>query len=87
MDEMIVKKPSDAELIESSFWEIWEKDKSEFDYSYDSIEKCVILEGCAMISYSDKNIEIKKGDLVIFPKGFFCTWKITSKIVKKYKFF
>lgn len=84
-----VKKLDENEIQEMGIksWPIWEKEVSEFDWSYSSEERCLILEGKAIISYGDKRVEIKKGDFVIFPKGLQCKWKITDPIKKHYNFF
>ncbi len=84
-----VKKLNDKEIEEMGIksWPIWEKEVSQFDWSYSSEERCLILEGRALITYGDKNVEIKKGDFVIFPKGLQCKWNITEPIKKHYNFF
>ncbi len=84
-----VKKLNEKEIEEMGIksWPIWEKEISEFDWSYSSEERCLILEGRALISYADKSVEIKAGDFVIFPKGLRCKWKITDPIKKHYNFF
>ncbi len=84
-----VKKLTDNEVKEMGIesWPIWEKEVSEFDWSYSSEERCLILEGKATITYGDKSVEIKSGDFVIFPKGLECRWKITEPIKKHYNFF
>ncbi|MCD6122656.1 MAG: cupin domain-containing protein [Spirochaetales bacterium] len=68
-------------------WSIWEKEISEFDWSYSMEERCYILEGKAVIKTTAGEVEIKKGDFVIFPKGLECTWKITEPIKKHYNFY
>ncbi len=84
-----IKKLNEKEKEEVGIdsWGIWEKEVSEFPWSYSSEERCYILEGRAIISYEGKSKEIKAGDFVIFPKGLQCTWKITEAIRKRYNFF
>ncbi|RMF05228.1 DUF861 domain-containing protein [Candidatus Woesearchaeota archaeon] len=86
--DVMVKKPSDEELramgVES--WPVWEKEPSEFPWTYDEKETCYILEGRAVVSYDGKKVEFGKGDLVVFPKGLSCVWKIIEPIKKHYNF-
>ena len=81
--------PSDEELntLGVKQWPIWEKEASEFPWHYDSSETCYILEGSVVVTPEGGDpVEINKGDLVTFPSGMDCTWKITSDIRKHYKF-
>jgi uncharacterized cupin superfamily protein len=68
-------------------WPIWEKESCEFPWSYADQETCYIIEGKAEVESEDgQKVEFEKGDLVIFPKGLNCTWKISTPIKKHYKF-
>jgi uncharacterized cupin superfamily protein len=68
-------------------WPIWEKETSEFPWTYDSAETCYILEGHVIVTPDGgEPVEIKKGDLVVFPAGMSCTWKILEDIRKHYNF-
>lgn len=68
-------------------WPVWEKEKSKFDWHYDSIETCYILAGKAVVEYEGgKKVEFSKGDLVAFPRGLSCVWEIKEDIRKHYKF-
>ncbi len=87
--KVIVKKPTDAEISKCKDWPIWEKEPSKFDWSYDSQEDCLILEGEAKVIGKDPNKgewAFKAGDYVIFPPGLKCTWIITKAIKKHYNF-
>ena len=69
-------------------WPIWEKEVSQFPWTYDSKEMCLILEGEVTVTPNDgEPVKIKAGDLVTFPKGMSCQWKITQNIKKHYQFF
>jgi len=71
--------------LEVYSWPVWEKEVSEFDWEYDDKETCYILEGEATITSEEgEAVTIGKRDLVIFPKGMKCHWKITSAIKKYY---
>ncbi|MFH1285863.1 MAG: cupin domain-containing protein [Candidatus Micrarchaeota archaeon] len=88
--EVKVTKP-DAKEIEklgAKSWPIWEKEESEFEWEYGEKETCLILEGRAQVKNEEGKIvaEFGAGDLVVFPEGLKCVWKITKKIRKHYKF-
>ena len=85
---MSVRKPTPAEINEAQGWGIWEKEPSSFDWSYDEKETCLILEGRASVSAKDgsHSVSFGPGDWVVFPVGIKCTWTITEKIKKKYRF-
>lgn len=82
-----VRKPTEEEIEEAQNWPIWEKEVSEFPWSYDSTETCLILEGEAEVKTSEgEKVSFKEGDLVIFKVGTNCTWRIVEPIKKKYNF-
>ena len=83
-----VRKPTkeEADRIKAENWGIWTKEVSEFPWSYDEPETCLILEGEATVTHKDGSAKFGKGDLVIFPQGLECTWKITKAVRKHYKF-
>ncbi len=67
-------------------WPIWEKEESEFPWYYDEPETCYILEGEVIVTpEGGEPVRIQKGDLVTFPAGMSCTWKILKKIRKHYR--
>ncbi len=68
-------------------WPIWTKEKSVFDWYYDSTEQCYIIEGKIIVHYGDgEKIEIEKGDFVEFPAGLKCKWEIIEDVKKYYNF-
>ena len=82
-----VRKPTQAEKKEAGEWGIWEKEPSEFEWSYSEKETCLILEGKATVEASDgSSASFGAGDYVIFPQGMRCTWRIEKKIRKRYRF-
>lgn len=88
MDKIIVEKPDKTKLDELGVesWPIWEKEASSFPWSYSDKETCYILEGKATVEPDGgEAVEFGAGDLVVFPEGMSCTWKITSPIRKHYK--
>lgn len=89
MDKIEVRKPTPSELEELNVknWPIWTKEESVFDWYYDSTEVCYFIEGeVDIVLDNQKEIHIEKGDLVTFPKGLSCTWKIKKKVRKHYSF-
>lgn len=83
-----VRKPSEEEIerIKAENWGIWEKEASEFPWEYDEKETCYLLEGEVTVSHEGGSVTFAKGDLVVFPQGLKCIWKITSPVRKYYKF-
>ena len=68
-------------------WPIWEKEVSQFDWHYDSIEECYLLEGEVVVKTADGNVfEFGKGDFVTFPKDLSCEWEIKVPVKKHYNF-
>lgn len=67
-------------------WPIWTKEMSEFPWTYNSDETCYFLEGDVVVTPDGGDpVKMKKGDLVIFPQGMSCTWKISRDVKKHYK--
>ncbi len=84
-----IEKPTPEKLAQLNVrtWPIWTKEVSEFPWTYDSAETCYILEGRAIITPDrGEPVEITAGDLVEFPQGLACRWKITQPIKKHYSF-
>lgn len=67
-------------------WPIWEKDESKFDWYYETVEKCYILEGKVSVVTEFETIVIQAGDFVTFPAGLECVWDIHTAIRKHYSF-
>jgi len=68
-------------------WPVWEKEVSEFPWHYDEIETCYLLDGDVMVTPDGgEPVRFGKGDLVTFPKGMSCTWKVHKPVRKHYKF-
>jgi len=85
----IVRKPDEKELETEGVrsWPIWTKEESEFPWSYDSSETCYFLEGDVIVTpEGGKPIRVGAGDLVTFPKGMSCTWKVQKAVRKHYTF-
>lgn len=87
--DITVEKLSGDELDKKGVlsWPIWEKEVSEFDWYYDSVEECYLLQGKVEVTTKDgKQVEFGKGDFVTFPKGLSCKWKVKEAVSKHYNF-
>jgi len=82
-----VRKPTEKEKEEAKSWGIWEKGISEFPWEYDEKETCLLIEGdVEVITEDGEHVKFGKGDLVVFPRGLKCKWKINKPVKKYYKF-
>ncbi len=95
MCEIKIEKLNDArkkelaipeKLSSNGDWSVWECEPSVFDWHYDSTENAYIFEGAVKVKTVAGEVEIKSGDYVTFPKGLDCTWEISEKIRKVYRF-
>ncbi len=85
----IERDPSEDRLAELGVrqWPIWTKEPSEFPWSYDSSETCYFLEGDVTVTPDGgAAVTVGRGDLVTFPAGMSCTWKIRCAVRKHYTF-
>ena len=85
----VEKNPGEARLGELGVkgWPIWTKEESEFPWSYDETETCYLLEGEVEVTPDGgEPVEFGAGDLVTFPKGMSCKWKIRKAVRKHYTF-
>jgi len=84
-----IEKPSEEKLrqLGVSSWPVWTKEVSEFPWYYDEKETCYILEGDVEVFPEEgEPVRFGKGDLVIFPEGLKCRWKINRAVRKHYRF-
>jgi uncharacterized protein len=88
MANIDVHKPSRQELekLGATAWPIWTCDPSTFDWEYDEKETCYILEGKVTVKTDDGSISFGPGDLVTFPQGLKCVWRVDKPVRKHYKF-
>jgi len=84
--EVIVRKPTQEEIDLMKRQPTWSKEVSVFDWSYNSEENCLILEGEVTVEYEGKSVSFGEGDFVIFPEGLECVWKVTKPVLKHYIF-
>jgi uncharacterized cupin superfamily protein len=90
MSKIKVERNPDEEKLDSlgvKKWPIWTKETSEFPWTYDSSETCYFLEGDVVVTSDDgEQVSVGKGDLVTFPRGMSCTWKVLKPVRKHYSF-
>ena len=90
MSRVKVEKNPDSSRLDQlgvDDWPIWTKEESEFPWSYDECETCFLLEGEVEVTTADgETVRFGQGDLVTFPQGLSCTWKITRAVRKHYRF-
>ena len=68
-------------------WPIWTKEASEFPWRYDAEETCYFLEGDVVVTPDGgEPVQMGQGDLVTFPTGMSCTWRIGKDVKKHYQF-
>ena len=87
-DKIIVEKPGDDKLADLNVksWPTWECEPSEFPWHYDERETCYLLEGEVEVRAGDEKVSFGAGDLVVFPRGLDCTWKVSKRVRKHYRF-
>jgi uncharacterized cupin superfamily protein len=90
MTDIIVERaphPSRLTQLGVFTWDLWEKEESTFLWYYDEKEVCYFLEGDVTVTPDgEKPVHFGKGDLVTFPAGMSCAWKIHKSVRKHYKF-
>jgi len=84
--EILVRKPTEGEVVEMKSKPTWTCGISEFDWYYDSQEICLIIEGEVTVNYGSKSVSFSEGDYVVFPKGLSCVWQIKKPVKKYYEF-
>lgn len=50
------------------------------DWYYDEKTACLILEGKAVVDHYGEKLTVEAGDLVTFPQGVQCQWKIMEPL-------
>jgi len=85
----IERHPSPERLSALGVWDwpIWEKEASEFPWTYDSTEVAYFMDGQVIVTPDGgEPLHMGKGDLVIFPSGLKCVWNITEPVRKHFNF-
>jgi uncharacterized cupin superfamily protein len=90
MNEITVERGANESRLDDlgvRNWPIWTKEVSEFPWTYDEPETCYFLEGDVVVTpEGGEATQVGKGDLVTFPAGMSCTWKVRSDVKKHYRF-
>ena len=89
INDVIVRKPTDEEKSTCSAWPIWTCEPSEFDWDYTQTETCLVIEGEVTVTNrpaGENSVSFGPGDLVVFPFGLSCIWKISKPVKKYYEF-
>jgi uncharacterized cupin superfamily protein len=83
-----VSRPDDATLREKGVlsWPVWTCEPSTFDWSYDMRETCYIIEGSVTVDHDGGSVSFGPGDMVVFPRGLECVWKVHEPVRKHYRF-
>ncbi len=77
--------PAKLDVLFVDDWPVWSKESGEFECHYDKKETCYIIEGKAIITPDNGDpVTIETGDMVFFPRGLKCVWKIIEPIEKNY---
>lgn len=86
--EIKVEKPTEKQLKELKIesWSPWTCKPTTFPWEYSSEEIAYVKEGKVTVTTDEGEVTIQKGDLVTFPKGLKCTWKVIETIKKVYTF-
>jgi uncharacterized cupin superfamily protein len=89
VNDVNVCKPDDDQSQQCKAWPIWSCGASEFDWDYTQTETCLILEGKVTVTDrpdSGESVTFGPGDMVVFPVGLKCIWKVTEPVKKHYDF-
>ena len=89
MPKTKIENPSPDKLKQLGVdsWSPWDCDPSEFDWQYPETEIAYVQKGRVIVTEEGgEQVEIKAGDLVTFPKGMKCRWKVLERIEKIYTF-
>lgn len=81
-----VKKPTPEERALLEAQPTWSCEVSEFPWSYDMEETCLLLKGQVRVTYDGGSVSFGAGDMVVFPKGLECVWHVTEPVEKHYMF-
>ena len=87
--DIVIKKPTDQEIETAKTWPIWQSDPATFDWDYTQTETCLLIEGKVTVTdrpATENSVTFTAGDMVIFPEGLPCIWKIEQAVKKYYDF-
>ena len=67
--DIVVRKPTDREIVAMKTKPIWTCEVSDFEWHYDEKETCLLIEGEVTVINGSKSVSFAAGDLVVFRKG------------------
>jgi uncharacterized cupin superfamily protein len=87
MAQVRVRKPTQKELeaMGVASWPIWTCEPSTFDWEYDEPEVCYLLAGKVTVRTPEGEVRFGQGDLVEFPAGLRCAWRVAEAVRKHYR--
>lgn len=75
------------EALGARDWPVWSCGVSQFPWTYDDTETCLLLEGEVTVTpEGGAPVSFGAGDLVVFAKGLSCQWSVTTPVRKHYRF-
>ncbi len=90
MEEIIVRIDPDRKDLQQRGvfdWPTWTCEPSEFPWEFADAETCYFLEGDVTVTpVGGEPVRLGEGDLVTFPKGMACVWKVHTPVRKHYTF-
>jgi hypothetical protein len=89
MSEIKVERATPERLEELGVdgWSPWECGVETFDWEYSSNETAYVKAGHVQVTTEHgQEVEFGEGDIVHFPKGLKCTWKVLKPISKVFTF-
>lgn len=88
MAKVHISRPDavEQERLGVTTWGEWGCSKSTFPWEYDEKETCFIIEGEVEVETEGKTYRLSPGDLVVFPQGLQCTWRVLKPVRKYYRF-
>jgi len=79
--------PAKLEVLGVYDWPIWKRGAEEFPWVYDVQETCYLLSGKVIVTPEEgEPVTISRRDLVTFPAGLRCIWRILEPVEKHYTF-
>lgn len=90
MGQIKIERQVDQQRLDElgcSEWGVWEKEASEFPWTYEAEETCYFINGEVVVTTDDgEEVSMGAGDLVTFPRGMSCRWLIRRPVKKHYRF-
>jgi uncharacterized cupin superfamily protein len=78
--------PEKLDALNVRNWPTWEKQPSTLECHYGEGEVCYFLDGDVTVRTAEGEVSLGRGDLVTFPAGLSCTWRVNAPVRKAYRF-